>query len=302
MSVQPLIAYAKEQGIAYLAEEPMKNHTSFRIGGPAEVIVYPGTQDQCAEIVRMCRSAGLPLFVLGKGSNLLVSDRGLRGVVLCTDLLCNLVVENGTYIRAGAGASLKDAALFALQNGLSGLEFAHGIPGSVGGAVYMNAGAYDGEMSDVVRSTAYIDESGELRVVEGDGHAFGYRKSVFSGRGCLITETVMALRPGRREDIAARVEELLSRRCEKQPLDMPSAGSVFKRPPGHFAGKLIGDCGLGGYTIGGAQVSEKHCGFIVNRGGATAKDVMMLIEHIKKTVRERFGVELECEIRLVGEP
>lgn len=302
MSVQPLIAYAKEQGIVYLAEEPMKNHTSFRIGGPAEVIVYPKTQDQCAAIIRLCKSVGLPLFVLGKGSNLLVSDRGLRGAVLCTDLMCTLAVEDGACVRAGAGASLRDAALFALQNGLSGLEFAHGIPGSVGGAVYMNAGAYGGEMSAIVRATAYIDESGEPRVAQGDGHAFGYRRSVFSGRACLITETVVSLSPGRREDIAARVTELLRRRSEKQPLDLPSAGSVFKRPPGHFAGKLISDCGLGGYTIGGAQVSEKHCGFIVNRGGATAKDVLMLIEHIKETVRERFGVELECEIKLVGEP
>jgi len=301
MSAQQLIAYAKEQGIAFLAEEPMKNHTSFRIGGPAEVIVYPDTQEQCAAIIRLCRRAGLPLFMLGKGSNLLVSDKGIRGAVLSTDRLCALRAD-GERVIAGAGASLKDAALFALQNGLSGLEFAHGIPGSVGGAVYMNAGAYDGEMSAVVRSTAYIDESGEPRVAEGDGHAFGYRRSVFSGRACLITETVMSLEPGRREDISARMEELLRRRSDKQPLELPSAGSVFKRPPGRFTGKVIGDCGLKGYAIGGAQVSEKHCGFIVNRGGATAKDVLLLIEHIKNTVRGRFGVELECEIRLVGEP
>lgn len=302
MNTEPLFAYADKQGIVCLAGEPMKNHTSFRIGGPAEAMVYPKREEQCADILALCQKYGLPVLVLGKGSNLLVSDRGLKGVVLSTESLCRLRTANRTSLAAGAGASLRAVAELAMEAGLSGLEFAHGIPGSAGGAVYMNAGAYGGEMRQVVFATRYIDENGRLCTAEGAEHDFGYRKSLFTGRDCLITETIFALRPGEPDEIAARMDELWRSRTEKQPLDYPSAGSVFKRPPGNFAGKLISDCGLGGYAVGGAMVSDKHCGFIVNRGGATARDVLCLIEHIQKTVQAAFGIALECEIKLVGIP
>lgn len=282
-------------------DAPMRNHTSFRIGGPADILVTPQDDSQLAKTLALCRKTDVPVFVMGNGTNLLVRDKGIRGVVikLC-DNFSRYKVEDDT-ITASAGILLSKVADIALEHGLAGLEFASGIPGTLGGAVFMNAGAYGGEMKDVVVKTEYMDNEGEIRHICGPEHEFGYRSSIIQKKGGIILRSQIKLHKGDRLEIKARMDDLNSRRKDKQPLEMPSAGSVFKRPEGYYAGKLIQDCGLKGYRIGGAEVSSKHCGFIVNVGDADANDVIELIHFIQDRVKAEFGVELHTEIRIVGE-
>lgn len=284
-----------------LINEPMRQHTSFRIGGPADIFVEPYDMNELGTVLRICSETGNKPTVVGNGTNLLVSDLGIRGVVIhVSDNLSRIQVD-GEEITAEAGISLVKLASEALAHSLTGLEFASGIPGSLGGAVAMNAGAYGGEMKDVVTEARCFSQDGELIHLVGEQLEFGYRTSSIQTHGYIVAEAVMRLQYGDRDAIRAKMNELNALRREKQPLSLPSAGSVFKRPPGYFAGKLIQDAGLRGYRIGGAQVSEKHCGFIVNVGGATASDVLQLIRHVQKEVKAQFGVELETEVRIIGE-
>lgn len=265
------------------------------------MMVAPRTEDEICEIVNKCRECGIPFFVMGNGSNLLVRDKGLRCVVVKLFKNFSGVTVKGDVIEAQAGLLLSKASNAAMAGGLSGLEFAAGIPGTVGGAIVMNAGAYGGEMKDVVVRTRFIDELGNIKVLCKEEHQFAYRTSYFQQKGGIVLSTVMELKRGSREDIKALMDEFNRRRACKQPLEMPSAGSVFKRPEGYFTGKLIEDSGLKGFRIGGAEVSGKHCGFIVNAGGATAEDVIRLIEHIQACILKNYGVELESEIKVIGE-
>jgi UDP-N-acetylmuramate dehydrogenase len=285
---------------AVLFDEPMKNHTSFKIGGPADALVCAQSEDEIQSVLELCRMESVPCMVMGNGSNMLVSDKGIEGVVIKIGESMSAVSAEGVQVTAQAGVLLSKLANTVCKKGLSGLEFAAGIPGALGGALYMNAGAYGGEMKDVVRSVRYINEKGNICTAEGGELDFGYRHSMFSERGCVILSCIMELSEDNEEDIRARAAEFNRRRAEKQPLSMPSAGSTFKRPEGYFAGKLIEDAGLKGYAVGGAQVSEKHSGFVVNTGGATAQDVLDLIEYIQKTVYDKFNVSLETEVRLIG--
>lgn len=280
--------------------EPMKNHTSFKIGGDAEYFAQPTEICEIKEMLELCKKNGVPRFILGNGSNLLVSDNGIEGLVIdMTKGFSHLKIE-GEKITAGAGTLLSRTAKKACENSLSGLEFAAGIPGSVGGAIYMNAGAYGGEIKDVVSSVTYLDEDGRIETLTADKLDFGYRKSFFSEKSFVIVEAELELEKGNRDEINEKMKELNKKRAEKQPIDMPSAGSAFKRPEGHFAAALIEEAGLKGYSVGGAGVSEKHSGFIVNKGGAAARDVMRLIEHVQKEVYDKFSVKLEPEIKIIG--
>nr|WP_300788412.1 UDP-N-acetylmuramate dehydrogenase [uncultured Acetatifactor sp.] len=277
-------------------QEPMAGHTTFRIGGPADCFVQLEDEEQLRKVRRYLGLAGVPFFVLGNGSNLLVDDAGYRGVVLQIGQKMSDISVQGCHIIAKAGATLRQVAAAALEHGLAGFEFASGIPGTVGGGVVMNAGAYGGEMSQVVDQVRVVSKEGESMVLDNDTMEFRYRGSVIRGSAFTVTEVTFRLEPGDREAIRAKMEELAARRREKQPLEYPSAGSTFKRPEGHFAGKLIMEAGFAGYRIGGAQVSEKHCGFVINTGGATARDVQALIKEIQARVKERFRVDLEPEI------
>mgnify|MGYP001460832724 FL=1 len=283
------------------ADEPMKKHTSFKIGGPADFLVTPCSVQSLCEVIKLCKKENLPIFIMGNGTNLLVSDKGIRGVVVKIYDNLNRYVVKENFIEAYGGILLSKLSDIALENELTGLEFASGIPGTLGGAVAMNAGAYGGEMKDVVVETEFIDKDGNLKVIRGEEHQFGYRTSFIQKQSAVAVKSVIRLRKGERAAIKALIDDLTVRRQDKQPLEMPSAGSVFKRPEGYFAGKLIEECGLRGYSIGGAQVSEKHCGFIVNKGNATSKDVLDLIRHIQKTVKDKFGVELNTEVKIVGD-
>ncbi len=283
----------------YVVNAPMKGYTTFQIGGPCDFLARPYDEGQIASLIRFCAEGGIRWQVIGNGSNLLAPDAGIPGVVI-------QVGQNFSYIRlsarpgeilCAAGASLNAVAAFAQKQGLSGLEFAWGIPGNVGGAVCMNAGAYGGEMKDVLVSADYVDQMGNARSISAAEMQRGYRHSVFSQRDWCITKVKLQLHPDDPEKIRQRMEENMEKRRAKQPLEYPSAGSVFKRPQGNYAGALIEQCGLKGRQIGGAQVSEKHAGFIVNRGGATSKDVSALIREIQKTVEEKTGYRLECELR-----
>ncbi|AEV67806.1 UDP-N-acetylmuramate dehydrogenase [Acetivibrio clariflavus] len=282
-------------------DEPMRNHTSFKIGGPADFLVTPCSVQSLCEVIKLCKKENLPIFIMGNGTNLLVSDKGIRGVVVKIYDNLNWYVVKENCIEAYGGILLSKLSDIALENELTGLEFASGIPGTLGGAVAMNAGAYGGEMKDVVVETEFIDKDGNLKKIKGEEHQFGYRTSFIQKQSAVAVKSVIKLKKGERAAIKALIDDLTARRQDKQPLEMPSAGSVFKRPEGYFAGKLIEDCGLRGFSIGGAQVSEKHCGFIVNKGNATSKDILDLIRHIQKTVREKFGVELQTEIKIVGD-
>ena len=277
----------------------MSKHTTFKIGGKADLLLAPSDEGEICKILRICRSNGIEYILIGNGSNLLVSDKGIRGVVIKIGKNFSDITVDGCRINAKAGALLSSVASQAAANSLTGLEFAAGIPGTLGGAVFMNAGAYGGEMRDVVTETTYIDENCKIKKLT--DHGFGYRKSVFQTNGGIILSVHMQLEKGNKNDITAKMESLGTARREKQPLNFPSAGSAFRRPEGFFAAKLIDDAGLRGYTIGGAAVSEKHTGFIVNLGGATAEDVISLMEYVKKTVYDKFNVSLESEIRFVGE-
>lgn len=281
--------------------EPMKNHTTFKVGGPADILIAPANKDEIMGIVNVCRENDIPMLVVGNGSNLIVRDNGIRGVVLkMYDSFSDIKVE-GDLLRAQAGVLLSKVANTALNHSLAGMEFAAGIPGTLGGAVFMNAGAYGGEMKDIVVESMYIDENGVEMTVKDEEHQFGYRKSFAKDRNYIILESLLKLKEGNHEEIKAAMSELSKKRREKQPLQYPSAGSTFKRPEGFFAGKLIEDCGLKGYSIGGAQVSELHAGFIISKGNATSKDIIDLIEYIQQKVKDRFGVLLEPEVKIVGE-
>ena len=285
-----------------LLNEPLKDHTSFRIGGPADVFVSPAGEEELLSCLRLLAERDVPFLLIGNGSNLLAPDSGCRCVVLQIGKQMGAVRREGNELVCGAGALLSQIAAFAKEEGLAGLEFASGIPGTLGGACIMNAGAYGGEMTDVVTEVRVItkDLLPELRTAA-DGLCFGYRTSSLMQEGALVTGARIRLSEDSREAIAARMEELRRKRVEKQPLDVPSAGSTFKRPEGYFAGKLIMDAGLRGFRVGDAQVSEKHCGFVVNRGNATAADVTELIRRVQETVEERFGVRLEPEVRILTE-
>ncbi len=287
--------------ILFTVNEPMAKHTSFQIGGPADWFVCPSGKEQLKIAVEIIKNAGIPYFVLGNGSNLLVSDKGIRGVVLHPQL--NDITVCGQTMRCGSGVKLSRAAKEAAKNSLAGLAFAAGIPGSMGGAVRMNAGAYGGEMADVVVRTEYLDPASmEFFTVSGEQHGFSYRHSMFCGdEGYIICASELALRPGQKREILSQMEELAKRRREKQPVSLPSGGSTFKRPKGYFAAALIDQAGLRGKRVGGAQVSEKHTGFIVNTGGATAQDVKELMELVRQEVKNKFGVLLEDEICMIGE-
>lgn len=287
--------------VEILVAEPMKNHTTFRIGGPADALALPKTPEEVAEVVRFCNEHAQPYYVLGNGSNLLVSDEGYRGLVLQLYRNFNDIQVNGETITVQSGAMLATVARTAYQTGLTGLEFASGIPGTIGGAVVMNAGAYGGEMKNVLKEVTVLTKEGEVLVIPAKALELGYRTSVIPKNGWIVLGAVLQLKKGDQEQILARMEELKEQRITKQPLDLPSAGSTFKRPEGYFAGKLIMDAGLRGFTVGGAQVSEKHCGFVVNRGNATAADVWELICEVKRRVKEMTGVELEPEVKLLGD-
>lgn len=281
--------------------EPMKKHTTFRIGGPADYYLCPHSTEELQKILQICRENKLEFFILGNGSNLLVSDKGYRGVVIqLWKNFSDIETEDNT-ITVKAGAPLSKVAAEALEESLTGMEFASGIPGTMGGAVMMNAGAYGGEMKDIIREVTVLTREGELLTLSKEEMNFGYRTSVVKEKGYVVISAVLQLRKGDREEIRKVMDELKERRVTKQPLDMPSAGSTFKRPEGYFAGKLIMDAGLRGFSVGGAQISEKHCGFVVNKGDATAADVLGLIGEVQKRVQEKFGVALEPEVKFLGE-
>ena len=292
--------YAAQIHCAFKEGEPLSAYTTFRIGGQAELMLFPENTEMLSQVLSCCADLGTEPFLLGNGSNLLIDDNGLSGVTVCTARMTGCRMVSETDIECDAGVPLVKLCKFALEHALTGLEFAYGIPGSVGGAVYMNAGAYGGEMRDVVSACRAIDKAGNILTFDADRLGFGYRTSVFQANGCAVASAVFHLQKGDQAQIRAQMDEILNRRKEKQPLNFPSAGSVFKRPEGHFAGTLIEQCGLKGYGIGGAQVSEKHAGFIVNRGGASAKDVMQLIRYVQCMVKAQTGVELEPEIRCIS--
>ncbi len=284
-----------------LFEEPMKRHTTFRIGGPAEVFCMPESFNEIRRVLEICKEEKLPYFILGNGSNLLVSDKGYRGVVIQLDRNYGEIRVEDTEIYASAGALLSTIAVTARRASLTGFEFAGGIPGTLGGAVVMNAGAYGGEMKDVLRKVTVMDQNGEIFEIPVEKLEMGYRTSVIKTAGYIVLGAVLSLKKGDIEEIKALTRKLSEQRTSKQPLEYPSAGSTFKRPEGYFAGKLIMDSGLRGYRVGGAQVSEKHCGFVINTGDATAEDVCSLMKHVTETVYEKFGVTLEPEVKFLGE-
>ena len=304
-----LAAAAGEDNVAMV--EPMSQHTAFKIGGPADVLVTPETPEALVKVLDTCAIAGVPVTIVGNGSDLLVGDRGIRGVVVLLRENYAHIALDGTRITAEAGALLRDVALVAADAGLTGMEALSGIPATVGGACFMNAGAYDVCTADVLESvTVYVpggpDEGrarlrGTVKTLGRDELGMGYRKSRVAAEGLIVISATFSLSPGNAAMIRADMDTYQQRREEKQPLELPSAGSTFKRPEGYFAGKLIMDAGLAGARVGGAEVSTKHCGFVVNTGGATAADVCALIEHVQDTVREKFGVELEPEVRRIGE-
>lgn len=292
-------AFCEKIECEYSTSAALCDYTSFKIGGKADVMVYPDTQKKTEKIVEFANEQKLPFFVLGRGSNLLVSDEGIRGIVINTTKLDKIELVDETTIVCQSGASLMRLCRFALENSLSGLEFAYGIPGTAGGAAYMNAGAYGGEMKDILAKCEHITADGKTGSFEEDELELGYRKSVYSDKDYIITSLTLKLAKANKEEIKAKMDDLMSRRKDKQPLEYPSAGSTFKRPEGHFAGALIEQCGLKGCIVGGAQVSEKHAGFVINVGGATAKDVNELMAHCQKVVFENTGVTLEPEVKRV---
>ncbi len=294
---EAIIKTANDFGADVYEQFPLSKVTSFQTGGNADVLILPNSEEALQAMLSVCKQQGLRYHVIGNGSNLLVSDSGVRGVVfrIGAPMAKTEVLEDGK-IRCEAGASLTALCNFAWKHGLSGLEFAYGIPGSAGGAAYMNAGAYGGEMRDVLLSCRHIAPDGTVGTFTGEDLQLDYRKSVYSGRDYIITELLLQLQPGDPEAIRAAMEDKMRRRKEKQPLEYPSAGSTFKRPVGYFAGALIEACGLKGLTVGGAQVSEKHAGFVINKGGATTADILELIRRVQETVYTEKGVQLQTEV------
>ena len=281
-------------------DENLSNYVNFRVGGPADILLIPSEKQQVIESIKICRENNIPFYVIGNGSNLLVRDGGFRGVVISMKSVKNITV-NDTIIVADCGVMLKDVSNIALENSLTGFEFACGIPGTVGGAVFMNAGAYDGEISNVVYSVDVIDNDGNVVTMLKDDLEFAYRSSAVMKNGYIVLSAKFKLEKGKVKTIKELVDDLTNKRESKQPLEYPSAGSTFKRPTGYFAGKLIQDAGLKGYSIGGAAVSEKHSGFVINKGNASAKDITDLIKHIQDEVKKQFGVDLHPEVRIIGE-
>lgn len=280
--------------------EYMKNHTSFKVGGFADIFVTPETIEETIKIIKLCREDHVPYYIMGFGSNLLVKDGGIRGVVIKLEKLNSIIIE-GEILKVQCGASFARASREALNASLSGLEFSCGIPGSVGGAVAMNAGAYGGEVKDVIEEATVIDRDGNLLHLNKEQLELGYRTSTVLKHGYIAIECVFKLKKGIYKDIKLTVDTLMKKRSEKQPLEYPSAGSTFKRPVGYFAGKLIEDSGLKGYSVGGAEVSEKHSGFIINKNNATSEEILSLIKHVQETVKGKFGINLETEVRIIGE-
>lgn len=291
----------KKTGTGFIFEkEPMKQHTTFRVGGPADVLVTPSAEE-LPEVVTLCRKYGVPYYMVGNGSNLLVGDKGIRGVVIAVTNRMGEIVCEGETIIAGAGASLGRVAAKAAEKGLTGMEFAAGIPGTLGGAVVMNAGAYGGEMKDIIVSVLAMDEFGEKKELSVRELDLSYRHSCIPEKRYIVLQITIRLRKGSTEDIRAKMTELRELRISKQPLEYPSAGSTFKRPEGYFAGKLIMDAGLRGFRVGGAQVAEKHCGFVINRDNASAADIYQLMQEVSARVETKFGVTLEPEVKILGE-
>ncbi|WP_150271657.1 UDP-N-acetylmuramate dehydrogenase [Paenibacillus tepidiphilus] len=281
-------------------QEPLKPHVFTSIGGQADILAIPATYEEVHLIVTYAREHDIPLTILGNGSNVIIRDGGIRGIVLLTSGMVDTGLKDG-LLYAACGAKIIDVSRFALEQALAGLEFACGIPGTVGGALYMNAGAYGGEIKDVLHSALVIDKDGRMVTLQGEDLQWGYRKSIFSGGGYIVLEARFNLQPGEKTAIKAAMDELTFMRESKQPLEYPSCGSVFKRPPGRYAGQLIQESGLQGTRIGGAEVSRKHAGFIVNVDNATAGEYIGLIRHVQATVKGKFGVELETEVEIIGE-
>lgn len=301
MKVDSLINLAEIKKIKYSLNEPMNVHTSFKIGGKADIFLLPTKTEQLFEILLTCKENNIPYFILGNGSNLLVSDDGIEGAVISMTALNEIKLISETDIFAQSGASLTAVCVFACNNGLEGLEFAYGIPGSVGGALYMNAGAYGGEMAQVVSKAESICPEKYSNIVRNNAEMkLGYRKSIYEENGELITGIVFSLKKGDKKEISFRMDNFMNKRKSSQPLDFPSAGSTFKRPEGYFAAALIDECGLKGTAVGGAMVSEKHAGFIINKDKATCNDVLDLIEEIKNTVKKEKGVLLQTEVIHIG--
>ncbi|MCC2255875.1 UDP-N-acetylmuramate dehydrogenase [Ruminococcus sp. CLA-AA-H200] len=296
---EELCSAASEQHV--LKDEPMSGHTTFRVGGPADYFVTPADTGEIREVIRLCRDRNVPYYIVGNGSNLLVGDRGYRGVIIQVFRHMNQISTEGEIIRAQAGALLSKVAAAACEAELTGMEFASGIPGTLGGAVRMNAGAYGGEMKQVLKCAEVLTPDGEILEIPVEDMKMGYRTSIVSARDYVVLQAVLSLKKGNREEIRAKMEELRKKRVEKQPLEYGSAGSTFKRPEGYFAGKLIEDAGLRGFRVGNAQVSEKHCGFVINRGGATAAEVDELMNEVIRRVEANSGVRLEPEVKKIGD-
>lgn len=282
-------------------EEPMRLHTTFRVGGPADLFVSPNSVEEVCKVTALCREEGVPYYIMGNGSNLLVSDQGYRGVIIQFYKEMNDISVEGTLLRAQAGALLSAVANRALLESLTGFEFAAGIPGTLGGACVMNAGAYGGELKDVLKAVTVLTQEGEVLTLSNEELELGYRTSVIARKHYIVLEAEIALSEGKKEEIQAVMDDLKERRITKQPLEYPSAGSTFKRPEGYFAGKLIQDAGLRGFQVGGAQVSEKHCGFVINKDHATAAEIAELIRQVSEKVEAQFGVKLEPEVKRLGE-
>ncbi|EYE88606.1 UDP-N-acetylenolpyruvoylglucosamine reductase [Fervidicella metallireducens AeB] len=280
-------------------DEPMKNHTSFKVGGPADILVTPETISEISNIIRLCNINNTPYFIMGNGSNLIVKDGGYRGVIIKLTSLNDITIE-GNKLTAKAGAFLSKAAFEAYRNSLKGMEFASGIPGTVGGAVAMNAGAYGGEIKDIIESATVLDKGGNIIILSNEQLNLSYRHSVIHDKDYIVVEAVFRLQEGNPEEIKLLMDDLNGRRVAKQPLNYPSAGSTFKRPTGYYAGKLIEDAGLKGASYGGAMVSEKHAGFIINYDNASASDILNLIKKVQSVVKEKFNVELEPEVKIIG--
>lgn len=299
MQLDKLLDDLSKNKIKYKSYEPMRNHTTFKIGGNADVFISIGSEQELKAVLNAAKECETPCFILGRGSNLLVSDGGIAGAVISLDALDGIEVRGDTLV-CGAGASLKKVCLAARDASLSGLEFAYGIPGTVGGALYMNAGAYGGDMSQAVKSVQVYDRDGNKKTLNAEQMKLGYRTSVFKSTDLIITSVEFELKRGNYADIKAAMDGFLNRRREKQPLEYPSAGSTFKRPTGNFAGALIEKNNLKGVSVGGAQVSEKHAGFVINTGGASCRDVLTLIEKIQNTVKQADGIDLEPEVIFIG--
>lgn len=291
--------YVKNEGISYIENEPMALHTTFKIGGPARLAVFPKNGNEISEVIKKCKEENVRYMVVGNGSNLLVADEGIDAVVILLGKEFGEVkLIDDTTIFAEAGAPLMKVCRFALENGLSGLEFAYGIPGSCGGGAFMNAGAYGGELGDVMFRCDHIDKDGNKGSLEGDDLKLAYRHSAYYENGCVITGAYFKMQKADKEEIKAKMADYMSRRRDKQPLEYPSAGSTFKRPEGNFAGALIEQCGLKGTSVGGAEISTKHAGFVINKGGATCKDVLDLCKKVADTVKAEKGIDLEMEVRV----